>query len=294
MGDVAVEPAFSVRAEHSEGPIWDEAGARLWWVDITAERVHVTDPATGQDRSWPTPGQPGGVVLDAEGTPVVAAPDGLAPLDTTTGVATVRTPVEADRPENRLNDLKVDTRGRVWVGSMAYDKRPDAAALHLVRPDGTSTTVVEGLTISNGPALDERHGRLYLADTARFRIDVFDLDAAAGTISGRRPFLDVGDEQVWPDGMTVDDEGGLWTALGRSSQVRRLDPDGTVDAVIDLPVTNPTSVCFGGADGGDLFVTTSWFDVPAEERAGQPLAGSVLRARPGVTGRPSPRLAAST
>lgn len=294
MGDVAVEPAFSVRAEHSEGPIWDGPSARLWWVDITAERVHETDPATGQDRSWPTPGQPGGVVLAADGTPVVAAPNGLAPLDTTTGVATVRTPVEADRPENRLNDLKVDTRGRTWVGSMAYDKRPDHAALHLVQPDGATTTVVDELTIANGPALDEERGHLYLADTARFRIDVFAFDPDAGTITDRRPFLDVTEEQVWPDGMTVDDEGGLWTALGRSSQVRRLGPDGTVDAVIDLPVTNPTSVCFGGDDGGDLFITTSWFDVPADERAGQPLAGSVLCARPGVTGQPSPRLLGST
>ena len=97
----------------------------------------------------------------------------------------LRVPVERDKPENRANDVKVDARGRVWVGTMAYDKRPRNAALY--RVDGDKVTrVVEGLTISNGPAFDESRGRLYLADTAIYAVDVFDMEpkrarsAAAG------------------------------------------------------------------------------------------------------------------
>jgi sugar lactone lactonase YvrE len=288
MGDIPVE-ALSLRAQHPEGPLWDAATARLWWVDITGERVHCFDPVSGQDSSWGTWGQPGGVVLGGTGEPVVASPGGLAVLDRSSGEMDVVVPIEQDRTENRANDVKVDDRGRVWVGTMAFDKRPGNAALY--RVDGASATrVVEGLTIANGPAFDPSRGRLYLADTAICVVDVFDLDPAAGTLIGRRRFLDFSDAQVWPDGMTVDDEGMLWVALGRAGAVHRYRADGRLDGVVEVPTTNPTSVAFGGIEGGDLYITTSWFDCEPDHRA-HPLAGAIFRCRPGVSGPSCPRWA---
>jgi sugar lactone lactonase YvrE len=228
------------------------------------------------------------VVLRATGEPVVASPEGLAVLDRSTGEMDLRVPIERDRAENRANDAKVDERGRVWVGTMAFDKRPRNAALYRVDGD-RATCVVDDLTISNGPAFDESQGRLYLADTAIGIIDVFDMDPETGALTSRRRFLDLSEAQVWPDGMTVDDEGMLWVALGRAGAVHRYRADGTLDGVVELPTTNPTSVAFGGSDGGDLYITTSWFDVEPESRAAQPLAGAIFRCRPGVRGRPSPR-----
>ena len=95
------------------------------------------------------------------------------------------------------------------------------------------------------------------------------------------------DEQLWPDGKTVDDDGMLWIAVGRAGAVHRYRADGTLDGVVELPTSNPTSVAFGGDDGGDLYITTSWVD--SERRADEPLAGAIFRCRPGVTGQPSPR-----
>ena len=80
---------------------------------------------------------------------------------------------------------------------MAFDKRPRNAALH--RVDGDKVTcVVDGLTISNGPAFDESRGRLYLADTGICIVDAFDLDPNNGALTGRRRFLDFNEVQVWP------------------------------------------------------------------------------------------------
>ena len=290
MGDIRVEVALSLRAEHAEGPLWDAATSRLWWVDITGRRVHCFDPASGNDTSWATAGQPGGVVLSTAGEPVVASPEGLAVLDCATGAMSLRVPVERDRPGNRANDAKTDGRGRAWVGTMAYDKRPRNAALYRV-DRGKVTCVAGGLTICNGPAFDEPAGRLYLADTALFVVDVFGLDPATGALTGRRRFLDFGDAQVWPDGMTVDGEGMLWVALGRAGAVHRYRADGTLDGVVEVPTTNPTSVAFGGIDGGDLYITTSWSDLEAGSRTAQPLAGVIFRCRPGVIGPPAPRYA---
>src|SRR6478752_6057247 len=255
MGDVTVEAVAGLRGLHPEGPLWDADTARLWWVDIAGERVHCYDPASGADCSWGTDGQPGGVVLDPAGQPLVAAPDGLTTLDRTTGSLRLRVAVERDHPENRANDAKVDGRGRVWVGTMAFDKRPGNAALYVV--------------------------------------DEFDLDPDSGVLSGRRRLADLGDVGIWPDGMTVDDAGMLWVAMGRAGAVHRYRADGTLDGVVEVPTTNPTSVAFGGADGGDLYITTSWVDCEPHART-EPLTGAVFRCRPGVTGPPSPRCAVAS
>ena len=288
MSDVPVQVALHVGARHGEGPLWDEESQRLWWVDIAGESVHCLDPATGEDRGWSTPGQPGGVLLDSDGGVLVAAPEGLAVLDQGSGALRLRVPVEQDRPENRANDVTVDAHGRAWVGTMAFDKRPRNAALYRVEGDAV-TCVVSGLTISNGPAIDEPAGLLYLADTARCSVDVFDLDAATGSITRRRPFLDLSEQQLWPDGMTVDDEGMFWVALGRAGAVHRYRPDGALDGVVEVPTSNPTSLAFGGADRRTLYITTSWVDLDPDSRASQPLAGAIFQCRPGAAGPPSPR-----
>ena len=110
---------------------------------------------------------------------------------------------------------------------------------------------------------------------------MFGLDPATGALTGRRRFLDFGEAQVWPDGMTVDDEGMLWVALGRAGAIHRYRADGTLDGVVELPATNPTSVAFGGTDRGDLYITTSWFDCEPDSRAAQPWPARSSAAAPG-------------
>jgi sugar lactone lactonase YvrE len=130
---------------------------------------------------------------------------------------------------------------------------------------------------------------LYFADTAAMIVDVCEVRGSDGSLGPRRRFLDFSDEGIWPDGMTVDAEGCLWLALGRSGTVRRYRPDGSLDGVVALPVSNPTSVAFGGEGGEQLFITSSWYDLTEDERPAQPLAGAIFSCRPGPRGRPSPR-----
>jgi sugar lactone lactonase YvrE len=212
-------------------------------------------------------------------------PDGLAVLDRSTTTASTRTlvPIEAHLLGNRSNDMKTDSLGRIWVGTMAYDRTPDAGGLYRV-DGGQVQPAVAPLTISNGPAIDEANARLYIADTIRMIVDVFDFDVASGALSARRAFLDFAEEQIWPDGMTIDDEGHFWVALGRSGAVHRYRPDGTLDGMVELPVSNPTSIAFGGDGGKELYITTSWYDLTRAQRETQPLAGAIFRCTPGVGG----------
>ncbi len=169
MGDTPVEVALHVRAQHAEGPLWDAATGSL----VVGGRHGRTCALLRSDveqrqlveheRSARWHGARRGRRPDRRET---GGPEGLAVLDRSLGTMQLRVPIEKDKPENRANDVKVDRRGRVWVGTMAFEKRPRNAALYRVDVDKASC-VVDGLTISDGPAFDEAADRLYLADTSR-------------------------------------------------------------------------------------------------------------------------------
>jgi sugar lactone lactonase YvrE len=199
--------------------------------------------------------------------------------------------LEPGLPDNRLNDAKCDPAGRLWAGTMAMSEAQPDGALYRIDGDGVTERVVSGLTVSNGLDWSPDATRMYLNDSPTRRVDVFDHDPATGAVSGRRPFARIDPGGGFPDGLTVDAEGGVWVALFAGGQVRRYSPEGTLDAVVPLPVTNVTSLTFGGPDRADLFVTTAKHHLDPAQRAAQPLAGAVFVLRPGVRGRPAGRFA---
>jgi sugar lactone lactonase YvrE len=141
-------------------------------------------------------------------------------------------------------------------------------------------TVLTGVTISNGLDWSPDGSRAYYADTAARRVDVFDYDRESG-LSGRRAFVVT--DPYRPDGLTVDAEGGVWIALSNGSAVRRYSAAGVLDGVVEVPAQKVTACAFGGDALDQLFITTSQQKV---EPGTDPLAGALLRAIPGVKGRP--------
>ena len=82
-----------------------------------------------------------------------------------------------------------------------------------------------------------------------------------------------------PDGMAVDEEGGVWVALGDAG-IGRFEADGRCDGLADVPSSFATSICFGGPDGRDVYVTT------ADNREQPETGGTLFHARAEVAGRP--------
>jgi sugar lactone lactonase YvrE len=279
-----MEVVVSPGAQLGEGPVWDARSARLVWVDILASRLHLTDVRTGADDVIPTPLHVGAVAPRAAGGYVAALQDGFWVVGD--GEPERIAGIPEARPDLRFNDGKCDPAGRFWAGTMAYDESDGAGALYRLGPDGRVDRILDGVTISNGLAWSAAGGTMYFIDSALRRIDAFAFDPATGEISGRRTLVHVTPELGWPDGMTIDAEGGLWVALWRGSAVHRY-VDGRLDHVVDLPVTKPTSCTFGGDDLDELYVTSATQDLSAEERRAQPHAGAVFRVRPGVRGLPA-------
>lgn len=290
MGEVRVlqaEVVVVAAAELGEGPGWDAERGRLIWVDILGGRVHEHlpgDPAA--DRSWPVGEHVGAAVPTPGPELLVALPDGISVLASDGGVTPLRQ-VEADRPDNRMNDAKCDPQGRLWAGTMPYVSTPGAAALYRMDTDGTVTRALGGISLSNGMGWSADGGTMYHIDSPTQRVDQFDFDPRTGCIRRRRVAVSIDPADGLPDGMTVDDEGYLWVALFGGGQVRRYAPDGRLDTVVRCPASQVTACAFGGRDRDVLYVTCGTYALDEEARAAQPYAGALLAVRPGVTGPPA-------
>ena len=269
-----VEQLTDVVTYHGEGPVWSPRWGGLRWVDMLAgdvlhlsadgevERRHVGEIAAAL-----RPRLGGGAVIGVERGFALEEPDG-----------TVRALGEVwSDPSVRMNEGGCDPDGRFYCGSMAYDQRPGAASLYRLDPDGSVHVVLDGVTVSNGLEWSPDGSLAYYNDTATYTVAVFDYDRDAG-LTGRRAFATL---EHRPDGLTVDAEGGVWTALSDGGAVRRYTPGGRLDAVIEVPARKVTACTFGGDRLDELFITTSREGLgPGDD----PLAGALFRAVPGVTG----------
>jgi len=181
----------------------------------------------------------------------------------------------------RMNEGGCDPDGRFYCGSMSYDQRAGAASLYRLDPDLSVHIVLTRVTVSNGLEWSPDGSRAYYNDTATFRISAFDYDSESG-LTNRRTFAEIPDEGR-PDGLTVDSEGGVWTAISNGGAVHRYRADGVLDEIVEIPARKVTACTFGGAWLDQLFITTSREGLADGE---DPLAGSLFRAQPTVTGLP--------
>jgi sugar lactone lactonase YvrE len=281
--DVLVRDA----GELCEGPCWDRRTATLVWVDIMAGAVHVVDPATGE-RSCHRIGMPVGAVAPRRGGGWVAAAErGFLLLDDAWQPVGPVLPVPGQPEGTRFNDGGCDPQGRFWAGTLSYDGSPEICSLYRLDPDGSVAEVLTGVTNSNGLAWSPEDDCAYYVDTGRGTVDRLAVDRATGRVTGRTTVVRVPPDEGMPDGLTLDADGHLWLALWGGGSVRRYAPSGSLDRVVELPVDLVTSVTFGGPGLAELFITTAHEGLTATQRLAQPLAGSVFRHRPGVSGRPA-------
>ena len=254
---------------HGEGAFWDEDRQRLLLVDMLAGAVL----EVGDDRV-PVRHEYGGVAAvirrRAAGGFVLAVERGFRFLDD--DLEPVGDGIRVfDDPTVRMNEGGVDPQGRLHVGSMAYDAADGRGTVYRLDADRSVTPVLTGVTISNGLQWSADGGTAFYVDTPTDRVWRFRFDQETGTFHDREPFIDLSDAAGHPDGMAIDEDGGLWVAMYGGWAVRRFDAAGAPVDVVELPTRDVTCPTFGGADRSTLYISTSregWGDDHAEPEAG--------------------------
>jgi len=288
------EPIDSHRCQLGEGAFWWAERRQLLYVDMLQGDVcawsgqgestvrRVADRAT-----FVIPSADGGLVVGLR-----HGIGGLRLLDETSGALQPAIPVEADNPDTSINDGRCDPRGQLWFGTVDRVRRQPVCGLYTWTPAGGLRKAVDGVAISNGIQWSPSGDTMYYVDSALYRLDAFDYDAASGTLGERRTLATMDPALGLPDGINVDAEGLIYVVMHGGGAIRCYQPDGTLERVIPLPVRHPASCVFGGDGLRTLFVTSGRSHVEPGQ-AGVELEGAVLAAFSPVAGLPSRPLAAT-
>jgi sugar lactone lactonase YvrE len=287
MSKTSTIPSNAAQAVHranavtGECAFWDAPSGFVWWIDIQGQRVLGYAPANGEERIFNMPSMPGMLAGRRKGGMLVGLEDGIHEFDPTTGLGAHLVAVEADNPLTRVNDGKPDSAGRLWFGTMDKSGRAQPfGALYRLDTDLRLTRVRENVAVPNGIAFSPDCRRMYFADSVTHTIEAIDYDPATGALGASHVFVRYPGEWI-PDGTCVDTDGALWVAVVEGGRIERRLPDGTLDRVVEVPVSRPTMPEIGGPDGETLFVTSQRRVLSRDKLISETLAGDLLAVRIG-------------
>lgn len=277
-----------------EAATWSADENRIYWVDINRFLLHRLDLSSGAVTSHLFDEPVVALSLTTrDGTLLVALGSKLVLLD-----------VEADSrkdlgvslpcaPNVRFNDGRTDPNGIFWIGSMGNNVGPEGENLDVTdglgklfryQAGGQLEEVETGIGIANTLCWSPDKSAFYFGDTLKNEIRAYPFDADTSTIgAGVTHFA--GFDRGFPDGSTIDEDGFIWNCRFGGGCIVRIAPDGSMDRVIEMPVKNITTCCFGGADLSTLYVTTA----SAMKAKNDRLAGSLFAIKTGTRGLPENR-----
>ncbi len=273
-----------------ESPIWSVAEQALYWVDIRNPTIHRFEPATGSRRKWRVQTEIGSIGFASGGRLIAGTRMGFALVDLDDGAFEELADPEGDGRLNRvrMNDGKVDRRGRFWCGSMQDPGNARIGSLYRFDPDRAVRRMAGPVSISNAICWSPDDAVMYFADSLLRTVWAYDYDAEAGEIANRRVFVEVPEAEGVPDGATTDADGFVWIAHMRRGAVRRYDPDGKMEREFEFPVSLTTCPAFGGPDLSTLYVTTASTRFGPADFGREPYAGSVFSVETDAKGVPEP------
>ena len=248
-----------------EGPTVDGAGG-VYFSDVIQGGVYRWS-SDGVAQVVPKRRGVGGIVLHADGGVIVTGRDVLYVRD---GESRTLLALEG---VTGFNDLATASDGSVYVGALRFHpfkgEPPVPGEIWRIAPDGQAAPVAGGVLWANGIGFSPDGRTAYGSDYARSCVLAWDVGDDGG-LAEPRTFAEL--PAASADGLAVDEEGGVWVAPGAAGNVVRFTPGGALDRTLEVPASFVSSLCFGGEDMRDLYVTTG--------------DGKLLRGRAEVAGLP--------
>ena len=289
VSGTAIECVLPFEAIVGESPVWHPGQQRLYWIDIQGKKIHRFDPRTRQNESFSLPEIVTCIQLCSTGGLVLTLKKNFAFFDPTAQHVEKLQGVEGDLPDNRFNDGKCDPQGRFWAGTMdakQWDK--PSGNLYRMERNLEVTKMQSQVICSNGSGWSPDGRTMYYTESFRYAIFAYDFDAANGTIENRRVFAEISDEDRkaggFPDGMTVDAEGFIWSNQVGVGKIVRYDPQGKIERIVEMPVPRATDCTFGGENLETLFITSARETMTPEQLEKAPLSGSLFAVETGIKG----------
>ena len=285
------KPLFEIQTNLGEGPVWNAAKNELYWVDINAGRYFKAVFPNGPVESFEIGQRLGALALRTGGGLVMAVQNGFGFFDEATQTFTLLDNfVEDNHASIRFNDGAVDPLGRFFAGTMDMKEQAPLGKLYRLDKNLTLHQLEENIHISNGMGWSLDNQTFFYIDTLTHCVAAYDYDLITGNIANKRTFIQFSSNE-YPDGMTIDSEGGFWIAFWGAAKIGHFDAGGKRIADIPVPALQPTSCCFGGSDMTTLFITSAKRGLSKKQMQELPLNGRPFMLETNVKGREEPRFA---
>jgi sugar lactone lactonase YvrE len=272
-----IQPIDNRRSILGEGPVWNPDKQSIYWIDIVNGYIHGYEPGNERSSTIDVDSMIGSFAFCDDGKIIAALQNGFFFIDAITGAKELIRDPESHLKQNRFNDGKCDPAGRFWAGTLPLSEDHPGGSMYRVDQDLSIHKIFDNCTISNGLCWSHDHQYFYFIDTPTLRVDRFDFDAASGSIQNRTTIITIDPKDGYPDGMTIDAEGMLWIAHWGGWQVTRWNPStGQKIDDIHLPVSQVTSLCFGGQNYDTLFITSASRGLNNTAMMEEPLAGATF------------------
>jgi gluconolactonase len=260
----------------TEGPIWNPAGYLLF-SDMPGDVRRRWDAQSGVTEVARPSNKGNGMTLDNDGRLVVcehvtSSVVRIDPDGTGGGREVLATHYEG-RELNSPNDVVVKSDGSIYFSDPTYGRMPgfgvereqdlDIQGVYRIAPEGGDPQLlVDDFDQPNGLCFSVDESLLYVNDTTRAHIRVFDVEAD-GRLSNSRVLadgigsgsLEVGD---LVDGMKLDERGNVWVT--GPGGVCVFNPDGAQIGTVEVP-ENVGNLNWsrppGGAGWNELFIAAT-------------------------------------
>jgi len=244
--------------QFTEGPLW--VGGRLLFSDIPASTIYCWNPTADHAEVYRRPsGRSNGLTIDNHGRLIACEHDRRVTRTKHNGVVEVLAESYGGKRLNSPNDAVVARSGAIYftdppygLGEKHEGKELPYQGVFRLGTRGKLTLLDDSFERPNGLAFSPDESRLYLDDTAKRHIRVFDV-RKDGSIYGGRVFAELkGSMRGNPDGMKVDAYGNVFCT--GSGGVWVIEPSGEPLGIIESPEVT-SNVAWGDADLKTLYIT---------------------------------------
>ena len=271
-----------------EGPMWHAERKSCFWVDIEGKKFFEYNLTAKAIRIRSLDYRVTFVVQDKNDQLVLGLEGGIGRYDLNEEKFTWLVDLEKEIPNHRCNDAKIDSFGRLWVGTMHLNFKAGAGSLYCLSENGRVERKLSNLTISNGISWSPDNTRMYFIDSPTNKVQSFFFDEKTGNIQFEKDVIVIPKHLGSPDGMTIDEEGMLWIAQWGGFGVYRWNPfTGELLEIVDVPAPHVSSCCFVGETLDYLLITTARQDLTEEDLIKYPGSGNVFLQKTAVKGTPS-------
>jgi len=272
----------------AESVTWDSRRGCLFWIDIQMASLFTIKPDGLHFRKWSFSDRICSMGLCCSGRLIIALAKQVILFDIEEQKSTLLCNIEEDIEYTRLNDGKVGPDGAFWVGSMdERANRESVGALYRVTADGDVQPMIEKIKVSNGLAWSLDTKTMFHADTGSSWIDRWDFNVDDGSISNRvRISHSISDVDGRPDGGACDVEGNYWSAGVSGALINCYSREGNLLSSIPVPVSSPTTLCFGGANLDTMYLTSMTYKQSEEKLVKYPFTGMLIACDSPVKGVP--------